>query len=137
MLNTLMEKAESIQYQAALAITGARQGSNRSNLYDELGWEFLSDRRWCRRVVQIHKIVTHAPCYLKNKLPRFRRPLYSQNNINTFHGIRCKTDRYMNSFFQMGLFLGTTSSRILTQLISVKNTIYLLFAQRKKYFRYT
>ena len=98
-LNTLMEKVENIQYQAAFAITGAWQGSNRSKLSDELGWESLSDRRWCRRVLRIHKIVIIAPCYLKNKLPRFRKPLYSQNNINTFHGIRCKTERYMNSFF--------------------------------------
>ena len=97
--NSLMEKAERIQYQAALGITGTWQGSNRSKLYDELGWESLSDRRWCRRVLQIHKIVTNAPSYLKTKLPRFRRPLYSQNNTNTFHGIRCKSGRYMNSFF--------------------------------------
>ena len=48
-LNSLMEKAERIQYQAALAITGAWQGSNRAKLYEELGWESLSDRRWCRR----------------------------------------------------------------------------------------
>ena len=35
----LMEKVERIQYQAALAVTGAWQGSSRSKLYDELGWE--------------------------------------------------------------------------------------------------
>ena len=46
-LNSLMEKKR-IQYQAALAITVAWQSSNRSKLYDELGWESLSDRRWCR-----------------------------------------------------------------------------------------
>ena len=50
-LNSLMGKTERIQYQAALAITGTWQGSNRSKLYDELGWESLSDRRWCRRVL--------------------------------------------------------------------------------------
>ena len=48
-----MVKAESIQYRAALAITGAWQGSNRSKLYEELGWESLSDRRWCRRTLQV------------------------------------------------------------------------------------
>ena len=79
-----MEKAERIQYQAARAITGAWQGSNRSKLYDELGWESLSDRRWCRRDLQIHKIVNNAPCYLKNKLSSYRRALYSRNNTNTF-----------------------------------------------------
>ena len=49
-LNSLMEKAERIQYEVAFATTGAWQGSNRSKLYDELGWKSLSDRRWCRRV---------------------------------------------------------------------------------------
>ena len=34
-LNTLMERTERIQYQAALTITGAWQGSNRSKLYEE------------------------------------------------------------------------------------------------------
>ena len=44
-LSSLMEKVERIQYQAALAITGTWQGSSRSNIYDELGWETLSNRR--------------------------------------------------------------------------------------------
>ena len=100
-LTDLMEKAERIQYQAALAITGAWQGSSRSKLYEELGWESLSERRWCRRILQIHKIVSNkTPFYLKDKLPRHRRPLYSQNNnVNTFHEIRCRSSRYMSSFF--------------------------------------
>ena len=100
-LTDLMEKAERIQYQAALAITGAWQGSRRSKLYEELGWESLSERRWCRRILQIHKIVSNkTPSYLKDKLPHHRRPLYSQNNnYNTFHEIRCRSSRYMSSFF--------------------------------------
>ena len=53
-LNSLMGKVERIQYQAALAISGAWRGSSRSKLYEELGWETLSDR--CRRILQIHKI---------------------------------------------------------------------------------
>ena len=74
-INSLMEKAERIQS--------------------------LSDRRWCRR--QIHKIVNNTPCCHINKLPSYRRPLYSRNNTNTFQGIRCKSDRYMNSFFPDGI----------------------------------
>ena len=41
-LNSQMEKVEKIQYQAALAISGAWHGSSRSKLYEELGWESLS-----------------------------------------------------------------------------------------------
>ena len=95
-----MEKVERTQYLAALAITGTWQGSNRSKLYEELGWETLSDRRQCRRILQIHKIKNNmTPSYLKDKLPPNRRPLYRFNNSNTFHEIKCKTSRYKNSFF--------------------------------------
>ena len=52
-LHPLMEKIEQIQYNAALAITGCWQGSNRNKLYDELGWESLSDRRWSRRLLYL------------------------------------------------------------------------------------
>ena len=84
-LNSLMEKVERTQYQAVLAITGTWQGTNRSKLYEELGWETLSDHRWCRRILQIHKIEKYKiPSYLRNKLPPHRRPLYRVNNTNTF-----------------------------------------------------
>ena len=55
-LNSLMEKVERIQYQAAFAVTGAWQGSNRSKLFDELGWESLSNRRWCKRILHSTKM---------------------------------------------------------------------------------
>ena len=38
-LNSLMEKLEEVQYNAALSITGTWCGTNRSKLYKELGWE--------------------------------------------------------------------------------------------------
>ena len=95
-LNSLMEKVERIQYQAALAITGTWSGSSRSKIYEELGWESLSDRRTGRRVLQIHKIFNNkSPSYLKDKL----RGLFSGIPRNTFREILCKSNRYMNSFF--------------------------------------
>ena len=99
-LSDSMEKTERIQYQAALDVTGAWQGSSRSKLNEELGWESLSERHWFKRILQLHKILSNkTPSYLKDKLPRHRGPLYGQNNNNTFHVIRCRSSRYMNSFF--------------------------------------
>ena len=99
-LTSLMETVERTLYQAAQDITGAWQGSNRSKLYEELGWESLSDRRWCNRILQIHKIKNNmTPSYLRDKLPPNRRLLYRCKNSNTFHEIRCNTSRYKNSFF--------------------------------------
>ena len=92
-----MEKTERIQYQAALAVTGAWQSSCRSKLYEELGWESLPGRRWCWRILQI--VSDKTPSYLKNKLPRLQRLLYKQSNSNTFHELKCKSLSYMNNFF--------------------------------------
>ena len=50
LLSNLMEKIESAQYSAALAITGAWRGTSRQKLYADLGWESLSSRRWSRRL---------------------------------------------------------------------------------------
>ena len=51
-LHSPMEELEEVQYQAALAITGVWQGYSRPKIYEELGWETLSDRRKCRRVLK-------------------------------------------------------------------------------------
>ena len=48
-LSNLMEKIESVQYSATLAVTGTWRGASREKLYTELGWESLSSRRWSRR----------------------------------------------------------------------------------------
>ena len=100
-----MEKVERIQYQAALVITGVWQGSSLSKIYDELGWETLSDRRKGRRVLLINKIINNnTPSYLNEKLPPYCREMFSGNIRNTFHAIRCKSYRNMNTL------LGKTSS---------------------------
>ena len=38
-LSNQMEKIESVQYSAALAVSGAWRGTSREKLYAELGWE--------------------------------------------------------------------------------------------------
>ena len=95
-LCSLMESVEKIQYQAGLAITGCWKGSSRVKLYEELGWETLSDRRLMRRIIQIYKIASgKTPAYLKDKLPPVRQTFLS----HVYKNIRWRTDRYFNSFF--------------------------------------
>ena len=63
--DTFCRRIESLQYNAALAITGTIKGSSRDRLYQELGLESLSDRRWYRRLVYFYKIVSlNSPNYL-------------------------------------------------------------------------
>ena len=93
----LMHLVEQIQYKAALIVTGCWQGSSRLKLYDELGWESLSDRRWGRRLTLYYKIVNgETPAYLfdhvPNEAPRALRKFIPKAPIT-------KTQRYANSFF--------------------------------------
>ena len=46
----LMQLIEQVQYKAALIVSGCWQGTSCERLYDELGWESPSDRRWARRM---------------------------------------------------------------------------------------
>ena len=113
-LNNLMEK-ERIQYQADLAITGTWQGSNRTKLYEELWWELLSDRRMSRRILQIHKIIDRKTLeYLRVKFPPHRRLFLP----TIFRNIKCRTNRYSNSFFPDAI---ASWNNMITQLRAFSN----------------
>ena len=99
-LTSAMERIERTQYQAALSVTGCWQGTSRNKLYEELGWESLSDRRWARRLTCFYKIVHEiSPAYLYEHVPALRLPIYGQLVSRGFHEIRCRTGKYMTSFF--------------------------------------
>ena len=65
------EKLESVQYEAALAITGAIQGSSHENFYQELGLEPHKSRRWYKRICCMYKTMKNALNYLTNLIPKF------------------------------------------------------------------
>ena len=46
-------KIELVRYNAALAITGAIKCSSHEKLYQELGLEYLYQRRWARRLLTL------------------------------------------------------------------------------------
>ena len=69
-LNRQMKRLESVQYSSGLAITGAWNGTSRNRLYEELGWESLSDRRWSRRLVLFFKFLNKlTPEYTRHQIP--------------------------------------------------------------------
>ena len=53
----LMSKLEIIQYQAARYITGTGKGSSMEKVYNLIGWEYLSHRRWINRMCLFYKII--------------------------------------------------------------------------------
>ena len=64
---SLCQKIESIQYQAALAITGAIHGTSLTKLYNKLGIESMKPRQWFRRFYYFFKIKSSGlPQYLND-----------------------------------------------------------------------
>ena len=47
---SFQQKVESIQYNAAIAITGAIRGTSKKKIFEELGLESLQHRRWYRKL---------------------------------------------------------------------------------------
>ena len=67
------KKIESVQYNAALAITGAIKCSSCEKLYQELGLEYLYQRRWAKRLCLLYKVFsTGQPFYIYDLLPPMR-----------------------------------------------------------------
>ena len=90
---------ESIQYNAALAITGARRGTSREKLYQELDLESLSKRQWYRKLCYFFKIFKgQSSEYLFKILPSVRKTYNTRTNdkILLFNG---KHNFFINSFF--------------------------------------
>ena len=53
-------KIEAVQYNAALAITGAIRSTSRIKVYQEQGLESLKSRRWFRRLCYFYKIKNYG-----------------------------------------------------------------------------
>ena len=84
-----------------LDISKAWKGYNTSKLYEELGWESLTDRRWYRRLLQFYKIINDlAPSYLKDIIPPLRGSLYGHPR-HVFNEFRCHSFTFMHSFFRI------------------------------------
>ena len=65
-------KLDSIQYNAALAITGTISGASKEKLYDELRFETLQKRRWYRKLCCFFKIFNYKLSILIKFCFRFR-----------------------------------------------------------------
>ena len=96
---SLRNKIEICQYNAALAITGAIRGSSKKRLYQELGFECLSSRRWLRKLFTFYEIARNkSPGYLyKYILPGDRA--YLTRNSNNIKQIFCRSEYFANSYF--------------------------------------
>ena len=93
------QNIESIQYNAALAITDAVRGTSREKLYQELGFQSLQQRRWYRKHCCLFKIINNqSPRYLFQLIPSLNTKYFCRNSGNISQ-LRKKHGFFRNSFF--------------------------------------
>ena len=123
-LNDQMKKLGSLQYQAGLSVRGMWQETNWDKIYEELGWESLHLRRWFRRLTVFYKIMTGlTPQYLRDPVPPQRSHLYGTSSTNDLHPMRCKTQRFQNSFYPNAVNCWKQTSKANRQKLTKKQTI--------------
>ena len=87
---------EKVQYNAALAITGAVNGTTQLKSYNELGIESLKFRRWFRCLCK----ATQIPKYLY-ELILSESHIYSTRNSETVETYYYRTDQFKYYFFNI------------------------------------
>ena len=93
--NSFHQKLESVQYNDALAITGAIGGSSTEKLYQELGLESLKQGRWFRKLCYFFKITKNqSPQYLFDKIPTTRAAYRTRNNIGNIPRFNVKQNLF-------------------------------------------
>ena len=100
--DSFYEKLESIQYKAALAITGAIQGTSCDTSYQELEFQPLKSRRWYKRLCLTFDIMKEEdPNYLINLIPKCEQTIRTRNNRILVYC--CRTESFKHSFFSLHL----------------------------------
>ena len=95
------KKLGTVQYSAALAVSGAWKGTNKCKLYKELGWEYLYHSRWYRRLIHFYKLrQSRLALYLYNLIPPERELNNGLRRDNIFDQPIERTSRYSNTYFQ-------------------------------------
>ena len=95
------QRIKSIQYIAAIAISGAIRGTFSEKLYQELDLESPRSRKWLRKLCLYCKLyMNKSPSYLYNLIPD-RVTLYStrSSQIDNISNIKTKSNFFKNSFF--------------------------------------
>ena len=138
--DSFSEELESIQYKAALAITGAIQGTSWDKIYQELGPESLKSRKWYKRLGLMFRIMKEeAPNYLINLIPKCEQIIRTRNNrIPIYY---CRKESFKHSFFTYTLkdcfsldnsiknseTIATFKNRLSSFIRPVQNNIFNIF----------
>ena len=97
---SFIQKIESVQYNASLAIAGCFLGASWDKLYSELGFKSLADRWFYRRLIAFYKIVNKkAPEYLIDCLSTQYLASINFRKRPAVYTLDTRPERYRNIFF--------------------------------------
>ena len=100
LMNPSIKRIESIQYNAAIAITGAIRGTSSEKLYQELGLESLRSGRWLRKLCLFYKKYKNKSPYLYNLFPDKLKFYSTQSSqMDDIFNIKTRSNFFRNSFF--------------------------------------
>ena len=115
-------KIEMIQYRAAPVIPGEIKGTSRDRLYQEIGLEFVADRRYSCKIFFFHKIVNGLlPSYLMSCVNHYNYGEYQtrsafQNKMKTLSG---RTKAVNSSFYPYSIKQWCALSEEIRNIVSV------------------
>ena len=97
------QKLEDVQLEAARIVTGCKSHTSHRELYHELGWQTLSQRRDVHKLVKLYCIIKYeSPKYLSNIVHELRFQHNHDTRAASTNQIclpKCKKEVYKKSYF--------------------------------------
>ena len=129
-----------VQYEAARIVTGAWKCSSMEKLYDDLGWESLSNRRIQRRLTFLFEVQ-------KNRFPRYLINTIDQQQYNErsrffnrslLKIIPCRLNKYRSYFFPSTIvdwnMLNNDTKNSVSKNVFKKKILNKIRPKKKPYF---
>ena len=95
------DELDKVQSEAARIVTGGTKLVSINNLYKEIGWESLENRRCKHKLVMFYKMVNHlTPTYLSELVPLSvgDNASYNLRNTSDIHNVFAHANYHYNSF---------------------------------------
>ena len=137
---TLKEKLEKINIEAARIVTGATKLTSLKLLYKESGWPTLEKRREEHKLLQYFKMVKSlTPEYLSSLVPEQHHNIHNYNtrNAQDYVHLRTHSTHYYNSFLPSCVRLWNNlppNIKEMTSIVSFKKAISSNTPEVPKYY---
>ena len=129
------DRLEKIQHEGARIVSGATKLISICDLYNEVRWESLENRRTKHKLIMLYKMKNNlTPAYLSNKVPTMvgQNSQYSLRNSDDLQTIHSRTTLYYNSFLPSSIREWNTLSPEIQNAESVRSFKLLLNKENRK-----